>query len=120
VLAKQGLLLPVEFVWLRSYAGREGGEVAVLAGPPESLQGKTALVVDGVLDRGHTLLRACALAMERGARAVMSVVAVDKGRPDALLRADHALFSGVAEFVVGYGMDDGGQGRGLPYIARVE
>ena len=52
-----------------------------------------------------------------GARAVTNAVAVDKRRDGAMLTADFAAFTHVAHFVVGYGMDDGGRLRTLPYIA---
>jgi hypoxanthine phosphoribosyltransferase len=120
-LAKRGLSLPMEFIWLRSYgAAREGHEIAVLVGPPEELHGRTALLIDGVLDRGLTLARARALLLERGAAAVITAVAVDKRRKRAVLRADYAAFTGLSEFIVGYGMDDAGRHRGLAHIARVE
>jgi hypoxanthine phosphoribosyltransferase len=120
-LARHGLSLPVEFIWLRSYAAsRKGGEIAVLVGPPEELHGRTALLIDGVLDGGHTLAKARDLLLERGAATVISAVAVDKTRDDAVFRADYAAFTGVSDFIVGYGMDDGGLGRALPYIAKVE
>jgi hypoxanthine-guanine phosphoribosyltransferase len=38
-------------------------------------------------------------------------------RETALLRADFAAFARVGEFIVGYGMDDAGRFRSLPYIA---
>lgn len=120
-LAREGLSLPTEFLWLRSYgAARTGGEVAVLVGPPEWLHGKTALLIDGVLDRGHTLAKARALLLERGAATVLTAVAVDKSQSGAAMVADYAAFSGTSGFVVGYGMDDSGDCRGLPYIARIE
>ena len=50
---------------------------------------------------------------------VPCVCSVDKRRTDAVLKADYAAFTGVADFIVGYGMDDAGNGRGLPYIARL-
>ena len=49
-----------------------------------------------------------------------SVVVVDKLRPDAIAKADYACFTGTSEFIVGYGMDDSGNDRALPYIARAE
>ena len=53
-LAREGLSLPIEFLWLRSYAEkRTGGEIAVLVGPTERIHGKTVLLVDGVLDGGQ-------------------------------------------------------------------
>lgn len=120
-LAKRGLSLPMEFIWLRSYgAAREGRELTVLVRPPEELHGRTALLIDGVLDRGHTLARARSLLLERGAGTVITAVAVDKQRAGAVLRSDYAAFAGVLDFIVGYGMDDAGQYRGLPFIARAK
>lgn len=72
-----------------------------------------------MLDRGTTLLKAKNLLLENGANSLLTVVAVDKGRSNALLSADYAAFRSVDDFIVGYGMDDGGAGRALPFIARV-
>jgi hypoxanthine-guanine phosphoribosyltransferase len=77
------------------------------------------LLADGVLDRGATLIKAKSLLVEAGAASVVTAVAVDKRRADALLVSDHAAFSHVEGFVVGYGMDDGETGRALPYIGRI-
>jgi hypoxanthine phosphoribosyltransferase len=116
-----GVSLLVEFLQLRSYgSGRAAeGEVRVLLGPGENVRGRHVLLIDGVLDRGRTLASARDLAISAGARAVTSVVAIDKRRPGALLAADFAGFAHVAHFVVGYGMDDAGQLRALPHIAAV-
>jgi hypoxanthine phosphoribosyltransferase len=117
-LSAEGLSLPVEFLWLRSYGdARTGGDVEALVGPAESLRGRHVLLVDGVLDRGTTLVKAKTLLQDSAS--VATAVAVDKLRADALLSADYAAFEGVSDFIVGYGMDDGGIGRALPYIGRV-
>jgi hypoxanthine phosphoribosyltransferase len=115
----RGLSLPVEFLQLRSYgeARVAQGETRVLIGPGENLRGRHVLLVDGVLDHGRTLKAARELAIAAGARAVTNAVAVDKRRDGAMLTADFAAFTHVAHFVVGYGMDDGGRLRTLPYIA---
>ena len=119
-LAREGLPLPVEFLWLRSYGeARSASDVETLVGPGNSARGRHVLLADGVLDRGATLARAKSLLIARGAQSVVTAVAVDKLRGEALLRADHAAFEGVSDFIVGYGMDDGGEGRALPYIGRV-
>lgn len=119
-LAREGLDLPVEFLWLRSYgAGRVGGEMSVLAGPGEEVRDRHVLLIDGVLDHGHTLVTARDLLTKAGARQVTTAVVVDKLRQTAPLKADHACFSGVRDFIVGYGMDDAGLARGLPYIGKV-
>ena len=118
--AKEGLSLPLEFLWLRSYGdARNGGDVRTLVGPTQSARGQRVLLVDGVLDRGATLSKAKALLLEAGAASVATAVAVDKSHAHALLTADYAAFTGVDDFIVGYGMDDAGVGRALPYIGRV-
>jgi hypoxanthine phosphoribosyltransferase len=120
-LAREGLSLPIEFLWLRSYAEkRTGGAISVLVGPTEKVHGKTLLLIDGVLDGGHTLAKARELLFGAEAASIITVVAVDKLRKDAALKADHALFAGTRGFLIGYGMDDAGKDRGLPYIASVE
>jgi hypoxanthine phosphoribosyltransferase len=70
-----------------------------------------------VLDRGTTIAKARALLREAGAASVVSAVAVDKLAEGAAAHADFALFQGVSGFIVGYGMDEDGRDRGLPYIA---
>jgi hypoxanthine phosphoribosyltransferase len=118
-LSRRGLSLPAEFVRLRSYDGKAASaDVSVLAGPTEAVRGKSVLLIDGVLDRGTTIVKAGALLKEAGAKSVLTAVAVDKLRPDALAHADFAMFHGVEDFIAGYGMDRDGADRGLPDIVR--
>ena len=120
-LSREGLDLPVEFLWLSSYGhARSGSQIIVRAGPSEAVRGKSVLLIDGVLDHGHTLAAACDLLLDAGAAAVTTAVVVDKRRPTAALTADHACFTDVDKFVVGYGMDDAACGRGLPHIAKAD
>ena len=120
-LANEGISIPTEFLWLRSYTGRSSGKaVKVLIPPNENFQGKNVLLIDGVLDGGHTIAKARELSLEYGANSVTSVVVVDKLRSDAIAKADYACFTGCNEFIVGYGMDDSGNDRALPYIAKAE
>src|SRR5262249_3080946 len=54
-LAREGLDLEIEFIWLRSYGRFEKpGEVMVLKGPSEIIRGRTVLLIDGVLESGGT------------------------------------------------------------------
>jgi hypoxanthine phosphoribosyltransferase len=120
-LADEGLSLPVEFLWLRSYGDkRSGSDVRTLVGPGEAARGRSVLLIDGVLDKGATLARATVLLREAGAVSVTTAVVVDKRLPEALLKADHAAFVDVHDFIIGYGMDDAGMSRALPYIGRVK
>jgi hypoxanthine phosphoribosyltransferase len=116
-LAREGMDLETEFIWLRSYGRFERpGEIMVLKSPAESVRGKTVLLIDGVLESGGTLARAKQLLAEAGAAAIISVVAVKKPYASPLSDADHVLFAAGPEFIYGYGMDRAGLGRGLPDI----
>jgi len=119
-LARLGVEIEVEFLWLRSYGNeRAGGAVSLLAGPSENVKGKRAVLIDGVLDVGRTIVKAQQLLEAAGATQIVTAIAVDKSREDALANADFVGFSGVKDFIVGYGMDDAGKYRGLPYIGKV-
>jgi hypoxanthine phosphoribosyltransferase len=119
-MAEEGVHLETEMIWLRSYGNaRTGSALSVLAAPTDHVKGKHVLLVDGVLDKGHTIARATKLLQEAGAASVTTVVAIDKRHDDAVAKADYALFAGVQEFIVGYGMDDAGTHRALPYIGKV-
>jgi hypoxanthine phosphoribosyltransferase len=116
-LCRRGLDLGTEFVWLRSYGRAEvPGDVIVLKAPTEAVRGKTALLIDGVLDSGATLARAKELLEEAGAAAVISVVLVEKPHSSRAFKADHVGFTTGPEFLYGYGMDRAGLARGLPDV----
>ncbi|HKD21008.1 MAG TPA: phosphoribosyltransferase family protein [Rhizomicrobium sp.] len=121
-LAREGLDMQVECISLSRYSNTRRGldDIVVRMGAGDAAWDKHILLIDGVLDHGHTLVRARTLLRDAGARSVTIAVAVDKGREGALVKADYAAFSGVDTFIVGYGMDDAGLRRGLPYIAAVE
>src|SRR5215469_15154482 len=112
-LARHGIHVEVEFLWLRSYGNeRAGGAVSLLAGPSENVRGKRALLIDGVLDVGRTIVKAQQLLEAAGTTGIVTAVAVDKSREDAIAVANHSAFAGVKDFIVGYGMDDAGKYRG--------
>ena len=119
-LALEGVSLDIEMLWLRSYGDkRVASAVSMIAGPSEQIAGRHVLVIDGVLDAGRTIKKAVSLIEAAGAASVRVVVALDKQRPDAVAQADHVGFVIGNEFVIGYGMDDAGHYRSLPYIGKV-
>jgi hypoxanthine phosphoribosyltransferase len=116
-LAREGLDLETEFIWLRSYGKGEMPEsIMVLKAPTASVRGRTILLIDGVLDSGTTLARARELLLEQGAAAVISAVAVVKANDARVSHADFVGFAAGPEFIFGYGMDRAGLSRGLPDI----
>ena len=119
-LAWEGVAMDVEMIWLRSYGDkRVASAISMIAGPSEQIAGRHVLVIDGVLDAGRTVAKAVSLIHAAGAASVQVAVMLDKRRDDAVAKADYAGFTIGNEFIIGYGMDDAGRHRGLPYIGKV-
>jgi hypoxanthine phosphoribosyltransferase len=95
------------------------GAISMIEGPSEQIGGRHVLIIDGVLDAGRTIAKARSLIEAAGAASVRVAVLLDKQRQDAVAHADHVGFAISDQFVIGYGMDDAGRHRGLPYIGVV-
>jgi len=120
-LAREGAMLEIEMLWLRSYGDKRlANAISMIAGPSEHIAGRHVLVIDGVLDYGRTIAKAVSLIEAAGAASVQVAVAIDKQRPDAVAKADYVGFEAGTDFVIGYGMDDAGKHRSLPYIGKVD
>jgi hypoxanthine phosphoribosyltransferase len=118
LLPKLPFALEISYVHVRRY-GREtkGGELVWIAGPHESVTGRTVLLLDDILDEGQTLLAIRSRFFELGATEVLLAAFAVKIRKD--LPKVMADFSGIRvpdRFVFGFGMDVGGAWRNLPSI----
>lgn len=114
----------VDFVQLSSYGGARAssGVVTLIKDFTVSLEGRSVLLIDDVLDTGRSLHFAKNMVLDRGAAAAKIGVLVRKatGR-SADIDADFVGFEvGADDFIVGYGMDDDGRTRGLPFIGVVD
>lgn len=113
--------LDFDYVHVSRYGdAREGGAMHWKVAPHESVRGRVVLLVDDILDEGHTLAALQQRVLELGAKRCYSAVFADKqhGRPKPV----HADFVGLAvpdRFVFGYGMDIEGAWRNLPAIYAV-
>ncbi len=113
----------VDFVQLASYGGARAssGVVTLLKDFSVSLEGQSVLIVDDVLDTGRSLHFAREMVLDRGAAAAKVCVLVRKatGR-SADIDADYVGFeAGADDFLVGFGMDDQGRKRGVPFIGAL-
>jgi hypoxanthine phosphoribosyltransferase len=122
-LHRLGVDPAVDFVQLSSYGGARAssGVVTLLKDFSTPLEGRSVLIVDDVLDTGRSLHFAKRMVLDRGAKEARLCVLVRKltGRGDDLAPDYVGFEASPDEFLVGYGMDDAGRSRGLPYIGVV-
>ena len=108
-------------LWLESYrdARESSGKVVVRADISRSVEGRPVLIVDDVFDSGRTIAYARAHLMAKGATRTLACAFVRK--PQAMNEPIDAVgWDAPDVFLVGYGMDDSGRYRGLPYIAALD
>ncbi|MBI3437380.1 MAG: hypoxanthine phosphoribosyltransferase [Proteobacteria bacterium] len=108
-------------LWLESYrdARESSGKVVVRADISRAIEGRPALIVDDVFDSGRTIAYARAHLMAKGAARTLACAFVRK--PQAANEPIDAIgWEAPDAFLVGYGMDDRGRYRGLPYIAAID
>ena len=120
-LARHGQHPIFDSLWLESYrdARESSGKVVVRADISRPIEARHALIVDDVFDSGRTIAYARAHLMAKGAAGTLACAFVRK--PQALNEAIDAIgWDAPDAFLVGYGMDDKGRYRGLPYIAAIE
>ena len=80
--------------------------------------GRDVLLLDDILDTGHTLAALVRHMADRGARSVRTAVLLRKiGRQEVPLEPDYCGFTIPDAFVVGYGLDYNDDYRHLPYVA---
>lgn len=119
-LYKNGADPMVDFVQLSSYGGARSssGVVTLLKDFSVDVKDRHVLLVDDVLDTGRSLHFGKGMIEDRGAAAVKTCVLVKKLTGHAEdLACDYIGFkAGPDDFLIGYGMDDDGRGRGIPII----
>ena len=121
-LHRHGVHPRIDFLTLSSYGSGtvSSGRIELLHDIREEIANADVLLVDDILDTGHTLAFTKKLLLERGAKSVQTCVLLDKKAHRAVeFEADHAGFLIDDHFVVGYGLDYDNLYRELPHIAKV-
>jgi len=124
-----GQLLPLldfpldfDYVHVSRYGdARQGGAMHWKVEPRENVRGRVVLLLDDVLDEGHTLAALRERVMKLGAKKCYSAVFADK--QNGRKKPAHADFVGLElpnRFVFGDGRDVEGAWRNLPAIYAVK
>jgi hypoxanthine phosphoribosyltransferase len=116
--------LPVEvdFLEASSYgdAMQSSREVRILKDLRGEIAGRDVLVVEDIVDTGHTLMHVSNLLRSREPARLKTIALLDKPtRREVDVRADWVGFEIPDEFVVGYGIDYAQRNRNLPFIGKV-
>ena len=114
--------LQLDYVHATRYrGGTEGGEVTWLAGPQADVRGRSVLLLDDILDEGHTLAAIRDRLLALGALRVRVAVLTEKvlGRPKPIA-ADFVGLTVPDRYVFGCGMDVEGWWRNLPEIRALK
>ena len=120
-LARRDIHPILDSLWLESYRDEKvsSGRVVVRADISRKLEGRPVLMLDDVYDSGRTIAFARAHLEAKGATEVKVCAFIRK--PSALgLPIDYVGFDAPDRYLVGYGMDDAGRYRGLPFVGALD
>jgi hypoxanthine phosphoribosyltransferase len=108
----------VDYVDATRYgAATRGGELTWRGGIPDSVAGRTVLLIDDILDEGLTIAAIKNKILEAGAARVLIAVFSDKDlQRQKPVAADFVGVTLPNRYVFGFGMDVRGQWRNLPAV----
>ena len=119
----KNLTIPCEvsFVKLASYQGTEStGNIKELIGLNTDIEGRTIVIVEDIIDTGHTMVNILKTLQERNPKEIKIATLLVK--PDKLqvdLTIDYVAMSIPNDFIVGYGLDYDQLGRNYRDIYTV-
>jgi len=119
--ARRGIDMGFDGLWLESYAdARESsGRMLVRADVARPVEDCGILLIDDVFDSGRTISFARDHMLHKGAREVLTCVFARK--PEAVATGlDAWAWDAPHRYLVGYGMDDAGKMRGLPFVGAIK
>jgi hypoxanthine phosphoribosyltransferase len=115
---------PVEIDFLQTSSYRTGttpGEVWIRKDVELPLRGRDVLLIEDIVDTGHTLTTVLKLFQHRGVRSVKLCALLDKVEAREVdVAIDYRGFTIDNVFVVGYGLDYDERYRNLPFIGVLD
>lgn len=116
------LPLEIDFLEVSSYGNstESSREVRILKDLRGEIEGRDVLVVEDIVDTGHTLRHVLDILATRHPKRMEVCALLDKpSRREVEVQARWTGFAIPDEFVVGYGIDYAQRNRNLPYIGAV-
>ncbi len=111
----------VDFMALSSYGKTtRGGAVRILMDLREPIDGAHVILVEDIIDSGHTLAYLYETLKGRGAASLKTCVLLQKERDQVDVPIDYLGFKIPNVWVVGYGLDYAETHRTLPFIAELK
>ena len=113
----------IDFARLSSYGNSDCpmGDVMIMDDIHEKIAGKHVLIVDDIMDTGHSLLAFKKHLLEQGPASVKICTMIDKTeRRETSLSPDYYGFHITEGFVVGYGLDYAEKYRTLPELCVLD
>ncbi len=108
LLPRLSFALQIDYIHATRYHGKTaGGTLHWLRKPEKSLEGKTLLIIDDILDQGTTLAQISEYCRRNGAKETYTAVLVEKelSGNEKRVKADFCELTVPDRYVFGYGMD---------------
>ena len=112
-----------DFMSVSSYGGgtTSSGIVKIVKDLDEPLEGKHVMIVEDIIDTGHTLNHLSKMLLDRKPLSIEICTLLNKpSRREKEVPVKYSCFEIPDEFVVGYGLDYDQRYRNLPFIGVVE
>ncbi len=113
LMKKINIQSEVVFIKLASYSGTEStGEVKQIMGLTGSIEGRTVVVIEDIVETGNTIEEICRILKDAGAAQIKICTLLFK--PQAYtkcIKVDYAALQIPNSFIVGYGLDYNRLGR---------
>lgn len=112
----------VDFMAVSSYVGTHngGGKVNIIKDISQNVEGKDILIVEDILESGHTLRCVVDMFLKRNPKSIKICALLDKPNArKADIQADYVGSVIPDEFVIGYGLDYSEKYRNLPFIGTI-
>ena len=113
----------LDFMVVSSYGNEleSSRDVKIKKDLEEDIRGKNVIVVEDIIDTGHTLKKVLEILKTRDPKSIKICTLLDKSeRREVEIEVDYTGFKIPDEFVVGYGIDFAQKHRNLSYIGIIK